>query len=52
VGHLRDNIAAADIELPADAVEELDRIGARQCALCHSRHGFGCFDFDSTGSDP
>ena len=29
VAHLRDNIAAADIELPADAVEELDRIGAR-----------------------
>jgi hypothetical protein len=23
------NIAAAEIELPADAVEELDRIGAR-----------------------
>ena len=29
VAHLRENIAAADIELPADAVEELDRIGAR-----------------------
>ncbi len=29
VAHLRDNVAAADIELPADAVEELDRIGAR-----------------------
>ena len=29
VAHLRDNIAAADLELPADAVEELDRIGAR-----------------------
>jgi pyridoxine 4-dehydrogenase len=29
VAHLRENIAAAEIELPADAVEELDRIGAR-----------------------
>jgi pyridoxine 4-dehydrogenase len=28
VSHLRENIAAADIELPADAVEQLDRIGA------------------------
>jgi pyridoxine 4-dehydrogenase len=29
VAHLRENIAAAEIELPVDAVEELDRIGAR-----------------------
>ena len=29
VAHLRENIAAADIELPADAVKELDRIGTR-----------------------
>ena len=29
VGHLRENIAAAVITLPRDAVEELDRIGAR-----------------------
>jgi pyridoxine 4-dehydrogenase len=28
VAHLRENIAAAYLELPADAVEELDRIGA------------------------
>lgn len=28
VAHLRDNLSVADIELPADAVEELDRIGA------------------------
>ena len=28
VAHLRENIAAAEIELPADAVEELDRIAA------------------------
>jgi pyridoxine 4-dehydrogenase len=28
VSHLRENIAAADLELPADAVEELDTIGA------------------------
>ena len=26
VSHLRENIAAADLELPADAVEELDGI--------------------------
>jgi pyridoxine 4-dehydrogenase len=29
VAHLRENIAAADIKLPGDAVEELDRIGTR-----------------------
>jgi pyridoxine 4-dehydrogenase len=29
VAHLRENIAAANIKLPADAVDELDRIGAR-----------------------
>jgi pyridoxine 4-dehydrogenase len=29
VGHLRENIAAAAIKLPPDAIEELDRIGAR-----------------------
>jgi aryl-alcohol dehydrogenase-like predicted oxidoreductase len=29
VAHLRENIAAANIELPADAVQELDRIGTR-----------------------
>jgi pyridoxine 4-dehydrogenase len=29
VGHLRANIAAAAVRLPPDAVEELDRIGAR-----------------------
>ena len=29
VAHLRENIAAAHIELPADAIEQLDRIGAR-----------------------
>jgi aryl-alcohol dehydrogenase-like predicted oxidoreductase len=29
VAHLRENIAAANIKLPADAVEELDRIGTR-----------------------
>lgn len=29
VAHLRENIAAANIELPADAVKELDRIGTR-----------------------
>jgi pyridoxine 4-dehydrogenase len=29
VAHLRENIAAAEIDLPADAVEEIDRIGAR-----------------------
>jgi pyridoxine 4-dehydrogenase len=29
VAHLRENIAAADIKLPADAVTELDRIGTR-----------------------
>ena len=29
VAHLRENIAAANIELPADAVNELDRIGTR-----------------------
>lgn len=29
MGHLRENIAAADINLPVDAVEELDRIGTR-----------------------
>jgi len=29
VGHLRENIAAAAIGLPPDAIEELDRIGAR-----------------------
>jgi pyridoxine 4-dehydrogenase len=29
VAHLRENLAAAEIELPADAVEELDRMGAR-----------------------
>ena len=28
VAHLRENLAAASLELPADAVEELDRIGA------------------------
>jgi pyridoxine 4-dehydrogenase len=28
VSHLRENIAAADLELPPDAVEELDRIDA------------------------
>jgi aryl-alcohol dehydrogenase-like predicted oxidoreductase len=27
VGHLRDNVAAASLELPADAVAELDKIG-------------------------
>jgi aryl-alcohol dehydrogenase-like predicted oxidoreductase len=27
VAHLRENIAAAEIELPADAIEELDGIG-------------------------
>jgi aryl-alcohol dehydrogenase-like predicted oxidoreductase len=26
VGHLRDNVAAADLNLPADAVAELDGI--------------------------
>src|SRR5215510_13636965 len=29
LAHLRANIAAAEIDMPADAVEELDRIGAR-----------------------
>jgi pyridoxine 4-dehydrogenase len=29
VGHLRENIAAAAIKLPPDAIEELDRVGAR-----------------------
>ena len=29
VAHLRENIAAAHIELAADAIEELDGIGAR-----------------------
>jgi len=29
VAHLRENIAATNIQLPADAVDELDRIGAR-----------------------
>ena len=29
LAHLRENIAAANIELPADAVKELDRIGTR-----------------------
>jgi pyridoxine 4-dehydrogenase len=29
VAHLRENIAAANIELPADAVKELNRIGTR-----------------------
>jgi aryl-alcohol dehydrogenase-like predicted oxidoreductase len=29
VAHLRENIAAANIELPADAAKELDRIGTR-----------------------
>jgi len=29
VAHLRENIAAADIKLPVDAVKELDRIGTR-----------------------
>jgi pyridoxine 4-dehydrogenase len=29
VAHLRENIVAANIELPADAVKELDRIGTR-----------------------
>jgi pyridoxine 4-dehydrogenase len=29
VAHLRENIAATNIKLPADAVDELDRIGAR-----------------------
>jgi len=28
VAHLRENIAATNIKLPADAVDELDRIGA------------------------
>ena len=28
VAHLRENIAAADVELPSDAIAELDRIGA------------------------
>src|SRR5260370_22421214 len=28
VAHLRENIAAADVELPTDAVAELDQIGA------------------------
>lgn len=27
IGHLRDNLAAASLELPADAVVELDKIG-------------------------
>ena len=30
VAHLRDNLAAADLELPADAVRELDGIGAAE----------------------
>jgi aryl-alcohol dehydrogenase-like predicted oxidoreductase len=29
LAHLRENIAAANIELPADAAKELDRIGTR-----------------------
>jgi len=29
VAHLRENIAATNIKLPADAVDELDRIGGR-----------------------
>ena len=29
VAHLRENITATNIKLPADAVDELDRIGAR-----------------------
>jgi len=29
VAHLRENIAATNIKLTADAVDELDRIGAR-----------------------
>ena len=27
LAHLRENIAAADLKLPADAIEELDTIG-------------------------
>jgi aryl-alcohol dehydrogenase-like predicted oxidoreductase len=27
--HLRDNIVAVDLALPADAIDELDAIGAR-----------------------
>jgi aryl-alcohol dehydrogenase-like predicted oxidoreductase len=27
VAHLRENVAAASLELPADAIEELDAIG-------------------------
>jgi pyridoxine 4-dehydrogenase len=30
VAHLRENIAAADLELPADAVAELDGIGGQR----------------------
>jgi aryl-alcohol dehydrogenase-like predicted oxidoreductase len=29
VSHLHENIASADLTLPADAVEELDGIGGR-----------------------
>jgi pyridoxine 4-dehydrogenase len=32
VAHLRENVAAADLELPAEAVAELDAIGARAAA--------------------
>ena len=30
LGHLRENLAAADLELPGDAVTALDRIGAER----------------------
>jgi aryl-alcohol dehydrogenase-like predicted oxidoreductase len=28
VAHLRENVAAVDVELPSDAIAELDQIGA------------------------
>ncbi len=35
VGHLRENLAAADLTLPADAIAELDRIGEGEPAAAH-----------------
>ncbi len=35
VGHLRENLAAADLTLPADAIAELDRIGEGEPADAH-----------------
>ena len=35
VAHLRENVAAANLELPLDAVPELDAIGAATAARGH-----------------